>query len=332
MPRFRKIAIAALAFTLMVILWGAFVRITGSGAGCGNHWPTCNGEVVPRSPAAGTVVELVHRVTSFGSLLFVVWTLIEAYRKLPRAHPARTSATAAAALMLSEILLGAGLVLFEMVAHNKSVARGYWVGAHLTNTFLLVGAMTATVWAAPKRISAIELESAAPGRTSIDHRRVGGLSGSRLWLVFGTALLGVLVVGVTGAIAALGDTLFPASSLAEGLALDVSRHAHVFLRLRALHPFAAATVAVYLLAVAASFARSGDPSVRRPAELLGAAVVLQVIVGMSNLLLLAPTALQLAHLFAADLVWMTLVTLTLSAAASEGQTRALVTPQPAHSR
>lgn len=327
MHRFRKIALAALGFTLLVILWGAFVRITGSGAGCGNHWPMCNGDVLPRSPATATVVEFVHRVTSFCSLVFVVWQLVEAFRTLPSGHPARTAASASAMFMVSEILLGAGLVLFEMVAHNKSVARGYWVGAHLTNTFLLIGAMTAAVWASPAspHPEAVTGETGVP--SSVDSR-----ARSRLWLLFGAALVGVLVVGVTGAIAALGDTLFPASSLSEGLALDVSKHAHVFLRLRALHPFAAATMGIFLLGLAGSFVRSDEKSVRKSAELLGGAVVLQIVIGITNLLLLAPTVLQLMHLFAADLVWMALVTLTLSSLRSAERSRVSQAAQPVHSR
>ena len=49
-PQFQKFAWAVLGWNILVVLWGAYVRASGSGAGCGNHWPFCNGEVVPRAP------------------------------------------------------------------------------------------------------------------------------------------------------------------------------------------------------------------------------------------------------------------------------------------
>ena len=57
MRPFTRFAWAVLAANLAVVAWGAFVRATGSGAGCGQHWPPCNGAVVPRSPTAETAIE-----------------------------------------------------------------------------------------------------------------------------------------------------------------------------------------------------------------------------------------------------------------------------------
>ena len=48
-------------YNVLVILWGALVRASGSGAGCGNHWPLCNGQVIPVSPGWHTVIEFTHR-------------------------------------------------------------------------------------------------------------------------------------------------------------------------------------------------------------------------------------------------------------------------------
>ncbi len=326
MSRYRKIAIAALGFTLFVILWGAFVRITGSGAGCGSHWPTCNGDVIPRSPGNATLVEFTHRITSFASLVFIVWQLVEARRAFPAGHTARKAAAWSVFFIVTEALVGAGLVLFEMVAQNKSVARGYWVGVHLTNTFLLVAAMALSNWAAwPQK----------PEAGSATHDKplsgVDTWSRERLRLTFGLAGVGVLVVGITGAIAALGDTLFPVKSLAEGLSQDVSRHAHIFVQLRGLHPFAAATVGVCLIVLAGAFARSADLRVQRVASWLGLAVIAQMGLGVLNLVLLAPAAMQLLHLLAADVVWITLVVLAASVVFRSRATSSELL-QPAHSR
>lgn len=303
MSRYRKVALATIGFTLFVILWGAFVRITGSGAGCGSHWPTCNGQVIPRSPGSATVVEFTHRITSFASLVLVVWQLFEAFRAFPKGHAARRAAGWSVFFMLTEALVGAGLVLFEMVAQNKSVARGYWVGVHLTNTFLLVASMALANWAALPDAQGPDGGSPAP---------IDETPRERTTWIFGGAGLTVLLVGVTGAIAALGDTLFPVKSLSEGLSQDVSKHAHVFVQLRGLHPFAAALSALVVLGLAGAYARSAIPRVRRAATLLGVGVVLQVSIGIVNLLLLAPAAIQLVHLLVADWVWIALVVLAAS--------------------
>ncbi len=50
---FSRYAWGVLLWNVLVALWGAYVRATGSGAGCGSHWPTCNGEILPRAPAGG---------------------------------------------------------------------------------------------------------------------------------------------------------------------------------------------------------------------------------------------------------------------------------------
>src|SRR5262249_21494275 len=115
-PRYATYAWATLAAILGVILWGAFVRATGSGAGCGSHWPLCNGEVVPRSPTAATLIELGHRVTSGLAALLVVGLVAGAWRAFPRGHAVRRCALAALVLMVLEALIGAGLVLLEHVA------------------------------------------------------------------------------------------------------------------------------------------------------------------------------------------------------------------------
>ncbi|WP_437681180.1 COX15/CtaA family protein [Sorangium sp. So ce131] len=306
--RFWKLAAVALAFTLGVILWGAFVRATGSGAGCGSHWPTCNGDVIPRSPTAATFIEFTHRATSGLAFLLVALQLVWAFRAFPSGHPARGGAAASMLLMVTEAAVGAGIVLLEYVAHDASAARALWMAVHLINTFLLVGAMTCTLYW---------------GRGGRRVRLRGqGATGALL----GAALAGVLVVGVTGAIAALGDTLFAAGSLREGIAQDLSPAAHFLLRLRALHPVAAVFVGVYLLAARGAIAaRRPSPLVARLGAATGALVLLQLGAGILNLLLLAPVWMQLVHLLLADLLWMVLVTL---AAAALGEPAAAVASGP----
>lgn len=307
--RFRKLAAIALATTLAVILWGAFVRATGSGAGCGSHWPTCNGEVIPRGRGVATLIEFTHRATSGIAFLIVALQLVWALRAFPAGHPARGGAAASMFFMVTEAAVGAGLVLFEYVAHNASLARAAWMSVHLLNTFLLVASMTCTLWW-------------ASGGHPLRLRGQGATL-----LLLGAALLGTLAVGVSGAIAALGDTLFAAPSLREGLAQDLSPAAHLLVQLRVLHPILAAGVAAYLLlARTAVAARRPSPAVARLSTALGALVAAQIGAGLLNLALLAPVWLQLVHLLLADLLWIALVTL---AAAALGEPAADAPPKRA---
>src|ERR1700732_3618630 len=88
-----RFAWAVVWYNVLVILWGALVRATGSGAGCGNHWPLCSGEVVPQTPALATLIEFTHRATSGIDVVLVAVLVVWAFRAFPRRHPARRGAT-----------------------------------------------------------------------------------------------------------------------------------------------------------------------------------------------------------------------------------------------
>src|SRR5262249_46447847 len=136
--RFARYAAAVLAFNLVAILWGAYVRASGSGAGCGNHWPLCNGVVVPPAPAAATVIEFTHRALSGLDVLLVACLVFWAFRAFPRRHPVRFGAVLSAIFLATEALIGAALVKLEHVARNASVGRAYSLSGHLINTLTLL--------------------------------------------------------------------------------------------------------------------------------------------------------------------------------------------------
>jgi heme A synthase len=299
LDRFATFAWGVLAYNLLVVIWGAFVRATGSGAGCGSHWPLCNGEVVPRAPEIATMIEFTHRLTSGLALVAVVVMLVWARRLYPAGHRVRAAARASLILIIIEALLGAGLVLFELVAENASSVRAFSMVAHLVNTFLLVAALTITAWWASGG-AAVRL-------------RAQGSTGTLLAL----GALGILLVGATGAIAALGDTLFPAASLSEGIRDSFSRDSHPFVRLRKLHPFLAIGVGFLVVWIARRVARERPSPV---AARLAAAVVtlylVQLLAGVVNVILLAPVWMQLVHLLLADLLWIAFVLLAANALAS----------------
>ena len=309
MTRFARYGWAVLGYNLLVILWGAYVRASGSGAGCGAHWPLCNGEVIPRAPALETIIELTHRATSGVALLLVVGQLAWARRIAPRRGPLWWAAHAAMALMLTEALVGAGLVLFEMVAENASLARAWWLAAHLLNTFGLLAMLGLVPWLASR--------AGATGSTFGAALRAVWLAAGRERGLLLVALGGTLLLGMTGAITALGDTLFPSRSLAEGFAQDVSPTAHLLVRLRVIHPtLAVAMAAVLLLTAGVCAARRPSIETRRFGLAVAALVLTQLLAGVVNLVLLAPTWMQLVHLLLADLLWLALVGLVATTLAT----------------
>ncbi|HEY0708865.1 MAG TPA: COX15/CtaA family protein [Polyangia bacterium] len=313
--RFRRFATLVLICTLAVIVWGGYVRATGSGAGCGNHWPTCNGEIIPRSPGAETVVEFTHRATSGIAFLMVVAQWIWSLRLFPRRHEVRRATALVLVLMVVEALVGAGLVIFEMVAGNTEIARAYWMAAHLLNTFALLGSMALVSERATRAVDNQRAGALAATRSKGASAALRGTTVARL---LDAGLAAIIVVAMTGAIVALGDTLFPSRSLAEGMAQDFSPTAHLFVRLRFVHPVAAALTGLFLLVFSAWLA-ARDPEalrIRRAASLVAGLVLAQVLIGVANLVLLAPTSLQLIHLLVADLLWLGLLRLRFALHAS----------------
>lgn len=288
--RLRRFALAVLGVNLFVILWGALVRATGSGAGCGSHWPLCNGEVIPQSPGTSTLIEYTHRATSGVAFLLVAALCVATWRAMPRGHRARTAALWSLIFMATEALVGAGLVLFDLVGRDDSMLRVGYLGVHLLNTFLLLGSLGLTAlwlgevpaWKEPLR---------------------GGAS----WLL-AAGLLAVLVTGITGAVTALGNTLFPATSLSAGLRDDFSPTAHILVRLRVLHPVFALLTGGFLSAVVYGVTRFRPAAAEGPwGRRVTSVVLLQLVVGILNLLLHAPLGFQLTHLLVADVLWLALV-------------------------
>jgi heme A synthase len=181
------------------------------------------------------------------------------------------------------------------VARDESAGRAWYLSAHLANTLLLLAALAATAWLA---------------YTNSGRLRWANIS-RKTW----AALAVTLLVSITGAIAALGDTLFPASSLAAGVQQDLSSTTGMLLRLRMLHPAIAILGAAYLLWIAVQMLKSESPApLRAAAKRVTAIVLLQLAVGAINVALLAPVWMQLVHLFIADLVWIAVVLMALESA------------------
>jgi len=293
-PALRRFAWGVLVYFIAVILWGTLVRATGAGAGCGNHWPLCNGTVIQHSASVETMIEFTHRLTSGLSFFAVVGLTAWTFAATSRGHLARAAAMAAVAFTLVEATLGALLVKLGLTAQSQSPLRPSYLALHLANTLLLVAALTLTA--------------------HLLGRRVGYLRGSvRLVAPFGAAagVVLVMIVGVTGSLAALGDTLFPASSLGMAFAQDFSSVSGWLVRWRWMHPAVAFLVSIVLLWILIRAVRRGTHWDNRG---LSALVLLLLAVvyslGLLDVVWLAPLWLQLAHLLAADWLWVALVVLT----------------------
>ncbi len=288
---FARFAWVVLAYNLAVILWGAYVRASFSGDGCGAHWPTCAGQILPTAMAKPRLIEFTHRMMTTLDSLATVVLCAWAFRAFPKKHAVRRYALYSVIFLIVEALLGAGLVLFRYVAHDASAGRAWSMALHLTNTMLLMGAYTITAWLAYREQGTIRL-SAMSGRLKI-------------------AVLTTFVVSITGAIAALGDTLFPTTSLANGVTQDFATGSSMLLRLRLIHPAVAIFSAIYLLW--AAFAAMQDREEGNPLRTAGMRVALmvfvQVMAGFANIYLLAPIWMQLLHLLTADVLWIAVVLL-----------------------
>jgi heme a synthase len=289
---FTRFAWGVLAWNILVVLWGAYVRASGSGAGCGSHWPLCNGEVVPVAPRIETIIEFTHRMMSGVALVAVIVLWLWSRASFARGSRVRKAALASLIFLITEALLGAGLVLFNYVDKNASVGRAFYLSLHLVNTLLLLGALVLTAWFA---------------------RGVASTSARRSSLVVAALPIAILV-SVAGAIAALGDTLFPASSLAQGFHQDFSAAASFLLRLRVLHPTLAILAGCYFVTLSVMVLRSNQrPVVTKLAVGVLILALAQLGAGAINVLLLAPVWMQITHLLLADLVWISLVLLAVEA-------------------
>lgn len=278
---------AVVAYNILVILWGAIVRTTGSGAGCGDRWPLCNGDFFPHHPRLATIIEFAHRSMSGVCTVLVLALAVWTFRATPRGDRARRAVLASVFFLVTEALLGAVLVLGGYVEHNISTARVVMQSIHFTNTMMLLGALGLTAWwlgTAGRRESYI----------------TSGKSVARTALV---AVVATLIVGATGAVAALADTLFPPTSLQAALAADFAASAPLLVRMRWMHPAAAA---ISFCCVAWLVIRIRSSLSRIVAALLG----LQIILGIIDVFTLAPTGMQILHLLGADLYWIALVALT----------------------
>lgn len=266
-------------FNVGVIVFGAFVRATGSGAGCGPSWPTCRPAVSPEAEAE-RAIELTHRGSAGVALALVVILAIGVWRRTAKGHPARTGALLSVVAIVGEALIGAMIVLAEWVAEDASSARVVAVPLHLVNTLFLLAVLSLTIfWLTGGR--RLELRS---------NPRV-----ARAVIFGGVALV---LIAATGAVTALADTLFPKLA-----GVGPSAGEHFLTELRIVHPILA-VVAAAVGWWAASRSEQGRGWAARALPVL---VGLMLLTGVVNVSLGVPVWMQLVHLALADALWVAYV-------------------------
>ena len=284
--RFTVAAWLFFAYLIAVILFGAWVRISHSGAGCGSNWPTCGGEVIPTAPSAATLIEFIHRVSSGFCGIFGLGILVWSWVRSGFGAVTRTAALTLLFIVF-EGAIGAGLVLGELVADDDSVARAVLIALHLSNTLALTAFAALTAW-----------RSGVPDAPRfLGHRRVAFSGGLAL----------IVLTAMTGAITALGDTLFPkevaiSAELFAEIGSDLSASNHFLVRLRVVHPALAIVAAGYLIWLLNAVATSN-----RWARTAMCLTAIQVALGFFDIGLSAPAWLQILHLLAAQVLWMALI-------------------------
>jgi len=287
--RIRVLAWSMLWLTVAVVVGGALVRATDSGAGCGETWPICGGQLIPNIGTHHTAIEVSHRLTTglLGIVLVLLFLLVR--RQYPRTHHLRRAVFGAGVLLIIESLLGASLVLFGWVEYDASIARLIVVPVHLINTFLLVASMALVAYFA---------SGGRPFRVDLSSIRTKAIA---------SALGIVLVIGATGALNALADTLILSGHLREPVPGELLVSEAVLRQVRTIHPFTAIIGGLALFMLVRYLTAGAERRVRFLGFAVQGVIWLQFILGLTNIALEVPLEIQLVHLFVADVLWILFV-------------------------
>ncbi len=285
---FGKLARFNLLYCLFVIAWGAWVRLSDSGDGCGQHWPLCEGEVIPRFASLEKWTEFFHRATSGLFGITVLWQASLAWRAFGHKHIVCVSSLCALVLTFIEALIGAWLVKKGLVAEGRDPLRIVVMPLHLANTFLLLSALTVA-----------------------DFWRDGefqGIKRANKWFKSYSILGVILLLGVMvlGAMAALAHDWFPFPNLYRALEADFGlggHQHHWLLRLRIFHPFLAILAVAFIFTMTCHWRRVG---LIHAGESWAFLVLLsgQLLMGALNWVFMAPAWSALIHLVLADFIWI----------------------------
>ena len=291
---FAVTAWSTLVFNVFVILGGTIVRATGSGDGCGETWPKCGDQFIPPNATVETLIEFSHRVSSVLAGLGVALVVVLALWFFKKGNRIRKAAVISGVFLVLEALLGAALVIFGWVDSDISAGRLVVVPLHLVNTFLLLGSLAVTAWWG----SGFPQPSGQVDRSTKRLLILGGLV--------------ILVLGVSGALNALADTVFPSESVVGDLSEKFGPTAPLLSKLRVIHPVVAIAGGLFVGWIGTTLSRHSSDRSRRLSGVVILLIFSQFFIGIANIYLLTPLAVQVIHLMVADVLWIVYVFLGAS--------------------
>ncbi len=280
--RFRQLCLTTLFFALFIIIWGAWVRFSHSGDGCGDHWPLCNDQFIPKNGEGKTWIEWFHRASSSMFGLVVLALSFYSFQCFPKKHKVRFWGSLSLIFTISEALIGAVLVLKGLTGQNDSLMRILILNLHLINSLFLTGSIL-MCW----RHSFKQVE--------IPFKKI-----SIFAIMF-------LFIALTGSVASLSNTLYPSSSLIQGILMDLNKNSPLILQLRILHPLIAICITSCILYF--FIYKIYSKKIRPISYTLIVFLVLGILTGTITLLSLSPVFMKLLHLLVAHTIWLCILLL-----------------------
>lgn len=281
---YRRYCNWLIAYTILIIAWGAWVRISGSGAGCGEHWPLCNGKAIPVGESPKTWIEVSHRYSTALFGFFAVLLLGFAHRVRSENNLHKLGAWAVLLFTLVEALIGRLLVVEGLVDQDRSLARAVLMPLHLVNTSLLLSA-----------------EVLAGESTRLPVIPTLYREGIRRSLAIGLILL-LFCLLTTGALASLATHLTPSQSLLQGIQADINPSSHIAVRLRPLHLIAGFSTFLVVMLVLTYKPLSLRTFFACPSsKALCYSLIVMAVLGTLTIVFHSPVSLKMAHLITANI-------------------------------
>ncbi len=274
MKKFKSYLIFLWVYSILVVIWGAWVRISKSGDGCGTSWPLCNNAIIPDTSNAQALIEFTHRISTalYGILvlLLVVWT----FKIFPKKHSIRRVVLFILSFTILEALIGAQLVLLGLVGDHTGFDRIIVMSLHQVVSILLTGSVARAYYLTNSKVI-------------------------KTYKLIEVAKFMFLLLVATGGIAALSNTVFPSSSILEGLVSDINPESHILLKLRVIHPILALSTALAFVFVIIKLHKKN----KQYSMQLATFFLIGILIGIITLITLSPTVMKFVHLAMAHIIW-----------------------------
>ena len=286
--KLARVATTAVVLTYLHLVFGGIVRISGSGMGCGDHWPKCNGSWIPPFTDATVMIEWTHRLLALLVILSILWLLVAARRQPADAGIGAPGAVFRPALLAFILVIAVALLgMITVKLGNTAMATV----AHWTLAMALLAVLLATA------VRSGALGGAAVATQPGTPRAMRSI-GAGAALAFIVVVLGGLVAKSPGA--AVACTGFPLCGDTPPGVPAGSAH------LQLTHRILAYVLFFHVLAIALSVSRRGGESamVKRAAKAGAALVVVQLAIGAAMVLSLLPHSLRFLHQAVGVAVWL----------------------------